>query len=79
MSFITRAQLNSYNQGFTVANEYVRARQVEATALNSWQVDVSIFLSHSHKDKDLILPAIAFLRSHGVKVYVDSLLSKLAF
>ena len=71
MSFITRAQLHSYNQGFTIANEYVRAKQAEASATYSWQADTTIFLSHSHKDKDLIQPAIAFLRSHGVKVYVD--------
>jgi hypothetical protein len=71
MSFITRAQLNGYNQGVSFANENVRAKQASATALNSWQADVAIFLSHSHKDKDLIQPAIAFLRSHGVKVYVD--------
>ena len=30
-----------------------------------------VFLSHSHKDKDLIEPEVAFLRSHGVKIYVD--------
>jgi hypothetical protein len=71
MSFITRAQLNGYNQGVSFANEYIRAKQTAATASNSWEADVAIFLSHSHKDKDLIQPAIAFLRSHGVKVYVD--------
>jgi hypothetical protein len=71
MSFITRAQLNDYQLGFTEGKQYIRAKQAEATALNSWQADVGIFLSHSHKDKDLIHPAIAFLRSHGVKVYVD--------
>ena len=71
MSFITRAQLNDYQFGFTEGKQYIRAKQAEATALNSWQADVAIFLSHSHKDKDLIQPAIAFLRSHGVKVYVD--------
>jgi hypothetical protein len=71
MSFITRTQLNDYQLGFNEGKQYIRAKQAEATALNSWQADVGIFLSHSHEDKDLIQPAIAFLRSHGVKVYVD--------
>lgn len=30
-----------------------------------------VFLSHSHEDKDLILPAVRFLQSQGVRVFVD--------
>ncbi|SPE56882.1 conserved hypothetical protein [Verrucomicrobia bacterium] len=69
--FITKAQLSSYGTGFSVANEYVAPLQARGTALNSLDADVTLFLSHSHKDKELIKPAVAFLRSHGVKVYVD--------
>ena len=73
MSFITRAQLNSYPTNLSEGNQTIRARRTvaSATALNSLDVDATIFLSHSHKDKDLIQPAIGFLRSQGVKVYVD--------
>lgn len=71
MSFITRAQLSSYQQGFSLANEYVGLLQARASVLNSAEADVTIFLSHSHKDRDLIQPALSFLRSHGVKIYVD--------
>jgi hypothetical protein len=69
--FITRAQLKNYEYGVSIANESVRSFQAKGTALNSIEADVTIFLSHSHKDRDLIEPTLAFLRSHGVKIYVD--------
>ena len=71
MAFITRAQLQTFERGFSLANEQLTAKQAAATANYAWQAEVTIFLSHSHKDRDLIKPAIAFLRSHNVKVYVD--------
>jgi hypothetical protein len=71
MSFITRAQLSTFHRGFSLANEYIEPLQVKASAAHSYEAQVSIFLSHSHKDRDLIAPALAFLRSHGVKIYVD--------
>ncbi len=69
--FITKSQLNSYQRGFSIANEYVAPLQAKASATYSFQAEVTVFLSHSHKDKDQIQPAIAFLRSHGVSIYVD--------
>jgi TIR domain len=69
--FITKAQLRNYQSGFSLANEYVAPLQAKGTAYNSDQAEVTMFLSHSHKDRDLIEPAVAFLRSHGVKIYVD--------
>ena len=71
MSFITRAQLNSYQRGFSIANESIGQRQAAATAKYASEAEVTIFLSHSHKDRELVQPAVAFLRSHGVKIYVD--------
>ncbi|MEO5716648.1 MAG: toll/interleukin-1 receptor domain-containing protein [Luteolibacter sp.] len=71
MAFITRAQIQGYQRGVSIANESVGTIQAKAVALNATSAEVTIFLSHSHKDKDLIQPAIAFLRSHGVSVYVD--------
>lgn len=71
MAFITRAQIERYQRGFSVANEYVATAQKSAVALNSASADTTIFLSHSHRDRELIEPAIAFLRSHGVRIYVD--------
>lgn len=69
--FITRSQLKNYQNGVSLANESVLPLQAKATALNSYEAEVTLFLSHSHKDRDLIDPALAFLRSHGVKIYVD--------
>lgn len=69
--FITRNQLRNYQWGISIANESVQSRQLEATALHSYEAQVTIFLSHSHKDRELVEPATAFLRSHGIKIYVD--------
>jgi hypothetical protein len=33
--------------------------------------DISIFLSHSHKDKELVEQAITFLKSMRISVYID--------
>lgn len=60
-----------YQRGFSLANENVAPLQAKATATYSYEADVTMFLSHSHKDRDLIHPTLAFLRSHGVKLYVD--------
>jgi hypothetical protein len=71
MAFITRATLFNYQQGISIANESIASAQTRATADYSWQAETTIFVSHSHKDRDLIYPALGFLRSHGVKIYVD--------
>src|SRR2546427_12161653 len=69
--FITKSQLSSYQRGFSIANEYVAPIQAKASAAYSFQADATVFLSHSHKDKSLIEPAVAFRRGQGVKIYVD--------
>src|SRR5262245_25731280 len=69
--FITRTQLKGYERGFSLANEYVGSIQAKASARSANEAEVTIFLSHSHKDRELIEPTLAFLRSHGVKLYVD--------
>lgn len=45
--------------------------QAKAVARDSANAQATIFLSHSSKDRELLTPAIAFLRSHGVSVFVD--------
>jgi len=69
--FITKSQLKSYERGFSIANENVGPLQARNSAYSSSQAEVTVFLSHSHKDRALIEPTLAFLRSHGVKIYVD--------
>src|SRR6266540_900120 len=65
--FITKSQLSSYHRGFSIANEYVAPIQAKASATYSFEADATVFLSHSHRDKGLIEPAVAFLRSQGGK------------
>ncbi len=69
MAFITRAQIKLYERGSSHSAENVASAQ--AVAFNSASAQATVFLSHSSKDRELIMPAIAFLRSHGVSVYVD--------
>jgi hypothetical protein len=71
MAFISKAELQAYGRGFSTANASISAKQAAATPKYSWEAKATIFLSHSHKDRDLIAPAVAFLRSHGVMAYVD--------
>ena len=71
MAFITRLQIQDYKRGISIANENVASVQAKSAAINAANAQTTIFLSHSSKDRDLIEPAIAFLRSHGVSVYVD--------
>jgi hypothetical protein len=67
MSFnITRSQLFEYTSRAQFVNE-ARAKQPSAPV----SAQVTVFLSHSHKDKDLVKPAVNFLNNQGVRVYVD--------
>lgn len=60
---IALSKTNSYRNLKTFANE--ARTQAKATTTTS------IFLSHSHSDKDLIDEAVTFFKSLGVNVYVD--------
>lgn len=60
MAYLTEAQLRHK------AVEYYSLAKSAATAAK-----VTIFLSHSHKDKDLIKGLITVLAEQGVAVYVD--------
>lgn len=71
MAFITRSQIQAYERGFSISNDSVVSKQAEAFASKAAIAQVSIFLSYSSKDRELIKPAIAFLCSHGVRVYID--------
>jgi hypothetical protein len=66
--YITEAQLRGYtpfSHASKLAETLERVRKAETT------VRPSVFLSHSHKDKDLVGHAVRFLKSQGVDVYVD--------
>lgn len=71
MAFITRSQIQAYERGISIANESVASVQGKSASINASSAQATIFLSHSSKDRELVKPAIAFLRSHGISVYVD--------
>ncbi|HEY1170383.1 MAG TPA: toll/interleukin-1 receptor domain-containing protein [Verrucomicrobiae bacterium] len=64
MAFFTENELRGYarDQRFRTFAHVKEARE---------QATVSIFLSHSHKDKDLVLGLIAYFEKLGIKIYVD--------
>lgn len=73
MSFnITRSQLFQYA---SQAEFVIEAKAKQPSSPGSAQV--TVFLSHSHKDKELIKAAVNFLNNQGVKVYVDWLDSEM--
>ncbi|MBI4586011.1 MAG: toll/interleukin-1 receptor domain-containing protein [Planctomycetes bacterium] len=62
MAYLTRSELQGFRSyGFSITE----AKRYQSTAR------ATVFLSHSHKDKDLVEPAIAALLKQGVVVYVD--------
>lgn len=63
---ITRAQLLEYGRGTTKARIAESYRGKARSAAGP-----SIFLSHSHSDRDIVEPAANFFASLGVSVYVD--------
>ena len=66
MTVITRAELQEFASGTrkgTLAEIYKRTARAAASA--------TVFLSHSHEDRDIVEPTVNFLASLGVAVYVD--------
>lgn len=63
MSYFSLSQIQSIGK---IPN--ISQKNLERKALGS---KTTVFLSHSHKDADIIESAIAFLLSVGVLVYVD--------
>ena len=72
MSFIKRSELLALAQMASMQNfSAIRASQDRDAGLKRAGRISSVFLSHSHLDKDLVLPTVSFLKSRGVEVYVD--------
>lgn len=66
MAFLTRAGIHRFRDDpiSRILAEYtLRHTRAEAEA--------SVFLSHSHADRDVIVPAVHYLATQGVSVYVD--------
>lgn len=72
MAFITRDYLNNYFNGLPYNRKLeLRARPNVLVESQKASYKATIFLSHSHKDKDLVEQVALFLMDQGVYVYVD--------
>ena len=72
MSHLKRSELINYARNVPSQSlASVQAQQERETQARGPKRVSRIFLSHSHSDKDLVLPAVLFLKSQGVEVYVD--------
>ena len=72
MSFIKRSELLAFANSPSVKNfVQAQASQIREARLKQVGSISSVFLSHSHLDKDLVQPAVTFLKNQGVEVYVD--------
>lgn len=70
MSIITKAEFSSIantKAGFRTLNAIVN----ESRSFSKSNAKTSIFLSHSHTDKDVVKQAVTFFRTLGIAIYVD--------
>jgi len=66
MAYITESMLLDY------AQDIQKRQQARSNiVLEKASAQKTIFLSHSHKDKDLVEGLINYLASFGIKIYVD--------
>lgn len=65
MSFLTETQLRGLSQDYRLKTFDRNLRSTRSTA------EVSIFLSHSHKDRELALGLQRLLTSRGLILYLD--------
>lgn len=71
MAIFTRAQFTNIAQSKTSSIKSFTGFVNEARSFSKSNATISIFLSHSHNDKDLIQQAITFFRTLNITVYVD--------
>lgn len=70
MKYITTAQLAAYTPPVTEMRAQLDKR-ARYNAFANAKPSNSIFLSHSHKDRELVLSTKHFLEAQGIDVYVD--------
>lgn len=66
MRYLNRSELERYGYSATLVERARFAKQASAVA-----ADATVFLSHSHLDRNLIEPTINLFAGVGVNVYVD--------
>jgi hypothetical protein len=71
MPIITKAQLNDAASRKLGLYESISGEIRKALNDTRLGKSVTIFLSHSHRDKDEVEKAVVFLRKLGISVYID--------
>lgn len=71
MAIFTKTQFTNIAQTKTTSVKNFKSFVNEARLFSKSNATTSIFLSHSHNDKDLIEQAITFFRTLNITVYVD--------
>lgn len=70
MSLITKAEFSNIanaKAGYKTLSTIVN----ESRTFSKTSAKTSIFLSHSHNDKDVVQQAVTFFRTLGIAIYVD--------
>lgn len=71
MSIITKAELGVIVSQKLLINESIPGELWKAFRDTPQGKDVTIFLSHSHDDQEVVQKAIVFFRKLGIRIYVD--------
>lgn len=71
MAIITKAELKTFSAGFDYSTRTTRLTKTFSLNDAKSRAIKTVFLSHSHTDKDVVEPAVVLLKSIGVTVYVD--------
>jgi len=66
--FVTKDELRGFASKLTITEQASLRKSATSQPLGS-----ATFLSHSSKDKELIVGAIKVLEGHGTKVYIDEI------
>lgn len=71
MAFFTENQFQEFSQKGSFVNKSYNSILTESRQQSKNNDTITVFLSHSHSDKDLIDDAIAFLKLLNIYIYVD--------
>lgn len=68
ISYITKDELRSFAANISLSEQAAIRKRA-----SSGNLEGATFLSHSSKDKELVVGAIKVLEGHGAKVYIDEI------
>ena len=71
MAIFTRSQFENVAKSKTTYNRTLKSFVNEARAEKKETTKTSVFLSHSHHDKDIIEEVVTFFKALNISIYVD--------